>query len=365
MTYCPYGAEELGRSRDAWAAGHSSLFTEFVQSGRVLSPHGTADPSRPTQEEVPLVSPRFSASRLLAALACCLLLVALGACGSNDSSSTSASSGGGASTTAGGGSATADPAVAKLVPADIRSKGTITVATDPSYAPNEFVDTDGTTIIGMDVDLANALAGVMGLKADVKSATFDGIIPGLAAGKYDLSLSSFTDTKERERTVDFVTYLTAGTSFFTLADGGADIRTLDDLCGHKVSVEKGTVQQDDAQAQDKKCRDAGKPGVNVQIFPDQNGANLALSSGRAEVGMADSPVAGYQVQQSGGRFKSVGEEYDSAPYGIAIPKDNGLADPVLAALEVLIANGQYRAILTRWGVEDGAISDPAINGATS
>jgi polar amino acid transport system substrate-binding protein len=270
----------------------------------------------------------------------------LAACGSSDKTSSTAS--------------TATPAkVAAEVPAAVRSKGTITVAADATYAPNESIGPDGKTVVGMDADLAKALAASLGIKAKVVNAGFDAIIPGLASHKYDLGMSSFTDTKEREQTVDFVTYFSAGTSFFAKADGGPTIATLADLCGHKVAVEKGTTQADDATAQGKKCK------VTVLIFPDQNGANLALSSGRADVGMADSPVAAYQVKQSNGTFKLGPKPYGTAPYGIALPKDTGMAKPVLAALKALMADGTYKSILDKWGVASGAITNPAINGAIS
>src|SRR5256714_13092922 len=145
-----------------------------------------------------------------------------------------------------------DQKVASGVPAAVKSKGTLAVAADATYAPNEFIGSNGHTVEGMDADLANALAGVMGLKARVVNATFDSIIPGLAAKKYDLGMSSFTDTKEREKTVDFVTYYTVFPSFFVKAKGGPAINGLADLCGHKVSVEKGTTQQADATARSKK-----------------------------------------------------------------------------------------------------------------
>jgi polar amino acid transport system substrate-binding protein len=285
--------------------------------------------------------------------------LAVAGCGSSDNGG----GGGGASTPAP--SSTADKAVAGLVPAKYKSKGTLTVATDPTYAPNEFVGSDGKTVVGMDADLAKALAGIMGLKADVVRSTFDAIIPGLASGKYDLGMSSFTDTKEREKTVDFVTYFSAGTSFYVKAQGGPSITSLGDLCGHTVAVEKGTTQQDDSTAQSKKCTSAGKKPVKVLTFPDQNGANLALSSGRAEVGMADSPVAAYQVKQSNGQFKLSGQPYGTAPYGIAIPKGSGLDKPILAGVKALIADGTYKKIMEKWGIAEGAISDPAINGAQS
>lgn len=252
-----------------------------------------------------------------------------------------------------------DQKVVALVPAKIKKAGTITVAADATYAPNEFVATDGKTVIGMDADLAQALGRVMGLKVKVANQTFDSIIPGLSAGKYDLGVSSFTDSKEREKVVDFVTYFSAGTSFYVKAQGGPTVNSLADLCGKTVAVEKGTTQQDDATAEGKKFK------VIVQTYPDQNGANLALSSGRAQVGMADSPVAAYAVKQSNGQFKLSGNPYGTAPYGIAIPKGNGFDKAVLAALKDLMSGGQYTAILTKWGVQSGAITTPVINGATS
>ncbi len=139
--------------------------------------------------------------------------------------------------------------IAAQVPASVRSQGTLTVAADATYAPNEFIGTDGHTVVGMDADLAQALGQVMGLKVNMVNATFDTIIPGLVSGKYDLGMSSFTDTKAREQTVDFVTYYVAGTSFYVKSSGGPNIASLADLCGHKVAVEKGTTQQADAQAQ--------------------------------------------------------------------------------------------------------------------
>ena len=291
-----------------------------------------------------------------------LILVGLLAsgCGGSKKAATTTSTSAGTTTTP-----TVDSTVAAEVPSAIKSKGTLTVAADATYAPNEFIGSNGTSVEGMDPDLAKALAAVMGLKVKVVNASFDGIIPGLASGKYDLGMSSFTDTKERQKTVDFVTYFSAGTSFYVKAQGGPTINTLADLCGHSVGVERGTTQAADATAQNTKCKTAGKSGVKVSVFPDQNAANLAISSGRAQVGMADSPVAAYIVKQSNGQFKLTGSSYNTAPYGIAIPKGNGMTKPILAALKVLMSKGQYKAILTKWNIASGAITNPTINGATS
>jgi polar amino acid transport system substrate-binding protein len=289
-------------------------------------------------------------TRALAILATMLFALAALAAGCGSSDDSGGSGGSAALTETPGIKVSKDAKIAAGVPEAISSRGTLTVAADATYAPNEFIAEDGKTVQGMDADMAKAIGGVLGLKAEVKNATFDAIIPGLAAGKYDLGMSSFTITKEREKTVDFVSYAIAGTSFYVTADGGPNIATLDDLCGHKVAAERGTTQATDATAQDKKCKAAGKPGVSVQVYADQNAANLALSSGRAEVVMADSPPAAYAVEQSEGQFKITGKQYGVAAYGIAIPKGSGLATPVQSALESLIKDGTYNKIFTYWGL---------------
>jgi len=305
---------------------------------------------------------RSRLTALIAVIAFAAVTVAAGCGSSNDDNGGTS---GGGTLTAASFSVQADPSIAGQVPADIKSKGTLTVAADATYPPDEFIASDGKTVIGMDADLANALASIMGLKASVQNVTFDAIIPGLAAGKYDLGMSSFTDTKEREATVDFVTYLEAGTSIYVKADGGPDLTSLDALCGHKAAAERGTIQSDQIDKQNKKCTSEGKPGVTPVILPDQNGVNLAITSGRADAGLADSPVAAYIAEKSNGQLKVTGGPFPPEPYGIAIPKDSGLAQPVLAGIKALIADGTYKTILEYWGLEAGAIDNPTINGAVS
>jgi polar amino acid transport system substrate-binding protein len=293
-----------------------------------------------------LLAPTFMAA---------LAVVALAGCGSSKKSTTS-------STTAATPAVSADPAIAAQVPAKIKSKGTLVVASEAEYAPNEFIASDGHTVIGMDPDMVKAIAGVLGLKVKVVNSTFEAIIPGLAAGRYDMGASSFTDTKEREKTVDFVTYIKVGEAFLTKANGGPAINTLGELCGHTVSVEKGTTELEDAEKQDKKCKAQGKP-IKLLVFSGQNDANLALASGRAEVDFADSPIIAYQVRKLGVAVRS-SPAFGTAPEGLALPKNNGMAKPVLAALKQLIADGTYTAILKKWELEPAAISNPTINGAT-
>src|SRR5271166_6847552 len=168
-----------------------------------------------------------------------LAILALAGCGSSSTSS---------STPATTPSA-ANAAIVAKVPAAMKTKGTLNVATEAQYAPMEFIASDGHTVIGMDPDLVSALAAVMGLKATFINSNFETIIPGLAAGRYDVGASSFTDTKERQKTVDFVDYFKAGISFYAKSGSNLGVKTLADLCGKTVAVEKGTVELEEATKQ--------------------------------------------------------------------------------------------------------------------
>jgi|SRR5437016_341997 len=294
-------------------------------------------------------------SRLIRSVgASALAMALLAGCGSSKKSTTTSATE--APTSA------ANAAIAAQVPAAIKAKGNLIVASEAQYAPNEFIAPDGHTVIGMDPDMVKAIAAVLGLKVSVVNSTFEAIIPGLAAGRYDIGASSFTDTKEREKTVDFVTYLSVGEAFLSKANGGPKLNTLAELCGRTVSVEKGTTELEDAEKQSKKCKAAGKP-IKLLVFPGQNDANLALSSGRAEVDFADSPIIAYQVRKLGVQVRS-SPTFGIAPEGLALPKHNGMAKPVLEALKTLIANGTYMSILKKWEIQGAANTHPTINGAT-
>jgi polar amino acid transport system substrate-binding protein len=299
-----------------------------------------------------------------------LALVAA-ACSSNSSSSTTTTAASATTTTTAPALPTtviptqaANSAAAASVPAAVRSAGTLTVAMDATYPPNEFIAPDGSTIVGMDADLTNAITQTLGLKAKLVNATFDTIIPGIVSGKYGMGASSFTDTKARQATVQFVDYFSAGESFY-VKTGGASFDGIASLCGHSVAVESGTTEETDAKTQSAACTTSSKPKVDVLTFSTQSEANLAVSSGRADVGFADSPVAAYIVATSNGVFQNSGAPFNVAPYGLALPKGNGMATPVQSAVNILIANGVYTQILTKWGIQAGAITTATINGATS
>jgi len=258
-----------------------------------------------------------------------------------------------------------DAAIAALVPSSVAMTGQLTQAMDATYPPDEFIAPGTTTIVGMDADLGTAIAQVLGLKPVLQNVTFGSIIAGLQAGKYDIGNSSFTDTLARQQSVNFVDYFTAGEAFYVKSGSGMSFNGLTSLCGHTVAVETGTVEQTDSQAASLACKKASHKAVTTLSFADQNSVNLAVASGRADVGFADSQVSGYVVAQSGGEFKLTGTAFNVAPYGIAVPKGSNMDLAIEAAVKKLVSNGVYAEILAKWGTQSGAVSSIAINGATS
>lgn len=264
----------------------------------------------------------------------------------------------------------ADTSLAALVPEPIKADGKLVVAADASYAPNEYTVEGSDEIIGAAVDLANAIGNVLDIEVEHVNGSFDGILAGLQAGRYELGMSSFTDTKEREQTVDFVTYAEAGTSTMVRKCNPEGITTIEDLCGKAVGAQNGTTQLDQLTKPDvegsvvKACSDAGKEPPDAQGFPLQTDVNAALQANRIDAYLADSPVVDYAVKKTGNAFEKTGTDTDTAPYGIAVAKNAGtLTQALQGAVQKLIDDGSYQEILDNWGVGSGAIEESQINGA--
>ena len=287
--------------------------------------------------------------------------LALSACANNTKSSTS-STGAGAGTSSSSAAVAKDATLAAMVPAALASAGTIQVGTDPTYAPNEYKDPNG-KIIGFDIDLFDAVATTLGLKANYVDSTFDNIIPGITGGKYQVGVSSFTDSKDREKVVDFVTYYSAGIQWAAPVGKTVDPNN---ACGLKVAVQTGTVEVDDLNTRSKACTTAGKPAITLQKFPAQGDATTAVALGKVDAMSADSPVTEAAVKATGGKLQLVGSIYESAPYGYAIGKSEGqLKQAIQGAVQKLIDNGAYNTICEKWGLTAGEIKTSQINAATS
>lgn len=189
-----------------------------------------------------------------------------------------------------------DEALAKQVPEAMKSKGTLTVGSDTSYAPAEFLGgSDGQTPQGYDVDIAKAIGATLGLETKVETSEFTGILPALGP-KYDLGISSFTITPERAKTVNFVSYFSAGTQW-AVQKGNPEKISLDDLCGKKIGVQTGTVQDPDVAQRSKDCVAAGKDPVEIISLKSQTDVTTRLVSGSISAMAADSPVTGTRFRR--------------------------------------------------------------------
>ena len=254
-----------------------------------------------------------------------------------------------------------DDAAAKLLPADIVSSGKLVLGTDATYAPNEFKDANGKPI-GWEIELADAMAAKLGLTTEYQLAKFDNIIPSITGGKYDAGLSSFFDTKERQKQVDMIDYFTAGIQWAAPVGKTVDP---DNACGLKLAVQNGTTEAlDDGPAKSKACVDAGKAAIQLLGYDTQDDATAAVALGRADAMSADSPVTQYAVSKSSGKLETAGKVYSVFLYGMPIAKDRGtLGEALAAALTSLIDDGTYKAILSKWGVEQGGLDKITLNGA--
>ena len=251
-------------------------------------------------------------------------------------------------------------AIANTVPEDIKSSGKLIVGVNIPYAPNEFKDPSG-KIVGFDVDLMNAVAATLGLTAEYREADFAKIIPSIQGDTFNVGMSSFTDTKEREQTVDFVTYFSAGILWAQRPGSRRPeqrVRQEGGGAGHHDRGDRRAARQEQGvhrrgQAGDRHHQ-VRRPGRRHQ----RRGAR----PGRRDVG----GFAGDRCTRSSratASWRPAGEIADAAPYGWPVKKGSPLAQSLKQALEHLIENGKYKEIATNWGVESGMIDKPVINGA--
>ena len=248
------------------------------------------------------------------------------------------------------------------LPKAIRDAGKLTVGSDVAYPPVEFNDTDGKTAIGIDPDIAKAIGDKLGVKLVFVNGTFDGLISQLTNSKrIDLIMSAMSDNKKRQATVDFVDYFSAGTSIIVKKGNPAKINGLDDFCGKTIAIQRGTTQDDVAEAQKTKC---GSKKLTILKFDTDPESLLQVKNDRAAADMNDFPVAAYTAQKQPG-FEVTGEQLGAGPYGIGVRKsDTALRDALKAAVQAIIDDGTYGKILEKWDVSKGALTTATVNAGT-
>lgn len=249
------------------------------------------------------------------------------------------------------------PEIAAMVPENIRASGTFTIGANPPFAPFEFKDSQG-NLVGLEMDLGRALASVMGLEFEPQEQEFSLILPAVQAGTLDAGMSGFTDSEERRQSFDFVNFLYAGIQWAKHKDSDVDPAN---PCGLTVAVQRTTVSEtDDVRPKAEECEAQGNP-ITILSYDTSDNAALAALVGRADALSADSPVSAWAVDRSDGDLELVGEMFDAAPYGIAVPKGSELGPALAAAMQHLIDTGEYERILSQWNVKTGLLDQALIN----
>src|SRR2546426_2434089 len=214
----------------------------------------------------------------------CLLLAA---CGNNTTT---------------GSSPTPNPATPTLAPpSDLITPGVLTVGSDTTYPPQEYIDPTTNKAAGFDIDLITAVAQRMGLQAKIVTTKFDTIIDDLAAKRFDVVMSAVTDNPAREQKAQFVQYFKAGESLLVQKGNPKNIKGTADLCGMPVGVQGGTTEQADLQTANDACKKAGKPAIKVTVLQDQTAVINLLATNRVVATYQDSPVTDYYIKQSPGQ----------------------------------------------------------------
>jgi polar amino acid transport system substrate-binding protein len=296
-----------------------------------------------------LFSFRKGQSGRIAILGCCMaLLLLLAACGSGGNTTTG--SGGTTPTTA-----ASTPTVAP--PTDLLTPGTLTVGSDTTYPPQEYIDTSTNQATGFDIDLIKAVAQRMGLQAKIVSTSFDTIIDSLSAKRFDVVISAVTITPAREQKVQFIPYFSAGESLLVQNGNPHNITSVSDLCGQKVGVQNGTIEQSDLQTASSNCTKSGKPAIQMTVLTNQTDVIQLLATNRVVATYQDSPVTDYYNKLHPGQFQVGGSVINAAPEGIVVRKgDTSMYNAVNAAFQQLRSDGTYHSLIVKWGLLTGELT---------
>jgi len=265
-----------------------------------------------------------------------------------------------------GASTTADPALRKMLPADIKDAGVLKIGTEAFYPPFEYLDADDSTVIGLDMALFQAIGDELGLKIDITNMAFDGLLPALDAKRIDVVVAAMTDTTARQAKYDFVDYFLTGQGIVVPAGNPKGIKTVEDLCGLKVAALEGSTQVSLLEKfNTEEC--SGDPIVATALATDAD-AMLQVRSGRADASFSQDAVARFNAAADGGKGKfEIGNDEPLLPVvmGPMFGKDDAdLRDAVKAAVEKLIADGTYQSILDKHDLGSGAVTDVTVNGGT-
>lgn len=258
---------------------------------------------------------------------------------------------------------TEDKALHGKLPAAIRSSGVLTLgtteATGTSGLPHSGSDASGAQI-GLDVDLRNAVAKLLGVKLKVSYGTFETIVPGTQSGKYEVGQDNFAVTSQRLPVVDFATYLKDGQGFVAARSSPlSKVTKLSDICGHTVSTTSGSSFQQILQQGESQCSQAGLKPYTTKYYPDQSSIVLGLQNGKTDLYFGPTLGDKYLVAHQP-NLKFLGE-VSSTDVGFVTAKGSPLAPVLVSAVNELIKDGTYAKVFDKWGIAGSVINKSEFN----
>jgi polar amino acid transport system substrate-binding protein len=261
-----------------------------------------------------------------------------------------------------------DPEAVKLLPADLQNGGAITMAADLNYPPTSFLAEDNKTPVGYNIDIARLLGETLGLTVDIENVSFDSVIPGIAAGRYDFTATNMYPTEERLEVLDMITYWAAGSSLMVPAGNPQDLALADQsICGHKIAVMNGTTQSETYLPEiSETCVSGGEDAVEPVVLPSVQAALTQLASKRLDGVFYDTSSLAWAAKQQPQAFEMLEPQYQKKEgdsiVALGLAKDSPLTPALHAAMQSLMDASAYQAALERWNLGSGAIPTSQVRG---
>lgn len=256
-----------------------------------------------------------------------------------------------------------DAAAARQLPRRVRKKGTLRLAASIGAPPSAYrAGAASGKPVGQDIDIADAVGKVLGLKLHRTEASFETILPALDSGKFDAGTGNFGVTDQRRRSIDFVTYVNDGQGLAVRKDDSSlhKVTRLDQLCGKTIGTGAGTTFEKTLTAKRGVCAKRHKKPYRVRVFSENAAVFTALQQSRVDVVMSTTNGLRYQASHKAAGIRFL-NEFHPLDVGFAFAKGSPLTKAFRTAVNTLIKNGTYARILRKWGTGKSAIATSRIN----
>jgi polar amino acid transport system substrate-binding protein len=260
-----------------------------------------------------------------------------------------------------------NPELQAKLPQAIRDKGTLTVASPYGVAPSIFLDASGKPT-GIAYDVATGIGEILGVKTQWQELAFSGVVSGLQAGNFDISMGVIGDTPARQQLLDFVDLMANNSVLLTQKGNPNKISDLENACGKTIGVNAGSLQIPRVKDFSGACTKAGKEAITINEYPGTPDAQAQVQSNRIAAYFAPYLLLNHTAKTAGsGQIFELGAgSYPDNPWAIGMQKNRGeMAQAIQGALKTMVENGTYKAILDKYNSADAALSPEQVlvNGA--